>query len=252
MWKLLIVLCIATLAAPGVFAQSEEQDAQYLPKANGVLNIGVVWGINKGTVTKSDGAYGLMSSWVNVPVIKLGYEYMMSNNWGINSSFGVGFQPFKYVPDFEDSKISASKVAFSMPYGILSIGIKKQNDAGTYMGFGGGVHINSQKTFESTILVSRNEAGVTDTISNERNLSEYAGVQHELFFMLGKRVNKGALRGLDIYLTSSFVTREKLIVEYGVSKGDNYSSGKIRYTGGYVGVGLRFFFFPSSDTDLAE
>lgn len=251
MWKSVWLLCCLCASVVRVGAQSTEQDSVYFKQTTGIVNIGVIWGFNKGSVTESGGTHALESAWLNVPVVKLGYEYEMKNKWGINSSFGIGLQPFKYMPDFENAEISASEVEFSMPYGILSIGLKKRNDAGTYLGFGGGVHINTQKTFRSTITISSNESGLTDTVRLERDLFEYAGVQHEFYAMIGHKIQKGGLRGLDMFIIGSLLNREKLTVNYTVSRGTNFSSGKIRYSGGYFGVGIRFYFLPSIENDAS-
>ncbi|MFY0673181.1 MAG: hypothetical protein JXQ87_07240 [Bacteroidia bacterium] len=221
---------------------------------SGSLNISVNMGRNAGNNTAPEN--GLVSPGLLVGNVYIGYQYNVGNNWGVNTSLGIGYQPFKFRTVDEASKDVFNEITFMMPYFGLQLGLNRQLDNGMFFGIGIDLHVNTLANYDANYPSISSNIESFEMLYLERSLTEYSAVQQGVNFKLGKQITKGTWSGIDLYFKANLLSRNKLVIDYWFDeKYDEFMlakndpdvsiptpSGKVRYNGGFIGFGVCYNF----------
>lgn len=215
---------------------------------SGSPNISVHMGRNSGN--NSSPEKGLVSPGLLVGNVNIGYQYKVSETWGLNTSLGIGYQSFRFRTVDDVSKDIFNEITFMMPYFGLEIELKRTLHNDFFLGIGVNLHVNTLAAYEANYNVVSSKITSFDKLSLERNRNEYAGVQHGLGFTLGKQITSGSWSGIDLFVHALILNRQKLVIDYwydGKYEETNpeqlkMPTGKISYNGGFIGLGICYNF----------
>ncbi|MGB0430985.1 MAG: hypothetical protein ACPGLV_10970, partial [Bacteroidia bacterium] len=154
---------------------------------------------------------------------------------------GLGYQPFKFRTTDQTSKSIFNETTFMMPYFALELKLKRSLSKTAFFSISANLHVNTLATYQAEYGAT-NSIEVFDKLEIERDLAEYAGVQHGVSFAIGKQITEGPWSGIDYFLTATLLNRQKLVMAYTATKDNNIESGKIRYNGGFIGLGICYNF----------
>jgi hypothetical protein len=238
--KRIIAGLVLVLAFGGVKAQDNLPDTMVV--VPGSVNISVNMGFNAGNNTAPE--IGLVSPGLLVGNFYLGYQYNVGENWGVNTSLGIGYQPFKFRTVDEASKNLLNEITFMMPYFGLQLELKRKLENSMFIGIGIDLHVNTLADYNANYPSFSGDIASFDKLYLERSLTEYSAVQQGVNFTLGKQITEGAWSGIDLYLTANLLSRNKLVIDYWVDDKprDGAPSGKVRYNGGFLGFGVCYNF----------
>jgi len=218
--------------------QTDQFDQDSLPEPiKGHLNVGFQWGLSRASNPTELVNDTLLFPTVNVPIFAIGYQYASNEKLAINSVLFVGMHPFKFNFVDDQSPNLFGQKGFSMPYFGASFHLNRFFPSGNYLGLGIEFHLNTTKPYSHKAYPEDNTSAV-ESVYFRRNLQEYSGVQRGGSICLGREVQSGPFKGLDVFLFGNYLDRAKLSVEYATNREKFFS--KVSYKGSVVGLGLRY------------
>ncbi|MBI1185461.1 hypothetical protein GC194_14415 [bacterium] len=234
--------CVVLMGFAGIGVQAQDLspiDSNAI--VTGTFNISVVLGKNMGRVS---GDNALTAPITTVGNIFVGYQYLVGSKWAVNTSLGLGYQPFKFGLAGDTKREYFNKTVFMMPYFALSMEMKRRLKHDIFLGVSANIHVNTLSKYTAEYSDIKTSFSNVGYLYLERDLTEYAGVQHGIGISFGKSITKGSWSGFDISLNALILNRQKLVINYWDHHPaqEERPTGKIYYNGAYLGLGICYNF----------